>query len=250
MVGYTHPVDNGDLIEHFLGACGDWLLSAVIMWVVYLALEPEVRSRWPHSIVTWNRLLAGRWRDAQVGSEILLGAAVGAGMWITFKLMGYVTESGGEPVYQDFNLFAVLGARQWVGSHANYLGNALRLGILVFMAVFGLRVLLRKDWLAVIAAAILFTMTEGEVVRSSEWLIITLIYVSVYCVLILLLLRFGLVASITTIFFVNGFSNVTLGTSWKTWYTPSGLATVVLLAGIAIWAFTRSLGGRELIGEE
>jgi serine/threonine-protein kinase len=247
--GFTHPVDNGALIDQFLAASGDWLLSAAIIWVVYLALEPEVRSRWPHSIVTWNRLLAGRWQDAHVGGEILLGAAVGAGMWITFKLLNQITLHG-EPVYQDFSLYALLGARQWIGSHASYLGNALRLGILVFLAVFGLRVLLRKDWLAIIAASALFTAMEGEVLRSSDWMLITVIYLAVYCVLIYMLLRWGLVASITTIFFVNSCNNITLGTNWKTWYTPSGLATFTLLAGIAIWAFTRSLGGRELIGEE
>ena len=45
--------------------------------LLYIALEPLVRARWPHSIVTWNRLLAGRWLDAQVGSHILIGATVG-----------------------------------------------------------------------------------------------------------------------------------------------------------------------------
>ena len=58
----------------------DWLLGAATLWFVYLALEPEVRSRWPHSIVTWNRLLAGKWLDAQVGSQILIGAALGSGV--------------------------------------------------------------------------------------------------------------------------------------------------------------------------
>ena len=77
-----------------------------------------------------------------------------------------------------------------------------------------------------------------------------LMFVAIYCVLIFLLLRWGLVASITTIFVVNSFSNLTLGANWKTWYAPPGLASFALLAGIAIWAFTRSLGGRELIGEE
>ena len=38
-----------------------------VLWLVYLALEPAVRARWPHSIMTWNRVLAGRWLDAQVG---------------------------------------------------------------------------------------------------------------------------------------------------------------------------------------
>jgi len=72
---------------------------------------------------------------------------------------------------------------------------------------------------------------------------------AIYAVLIYLLLRWGLVASITTIFFVNAFNNITLGTNLKTWYTPAGLSTFLLLLGIAVYAFWRSLGGRELIGD-
>jgi serine/threonine-protein kinase len=247
-IGLTHPVEDEAMLANFLGASGDWLLSAAIMWVVYLALEPAVRARWPHSIVTWNRVLTGRWKDAQVGSEILLGAAVGAGMWIAFKLVNYLLSGGGEPTMLDINLHVALGTRQWIGAHAGILGNALRLGLLVFLAVFGLRVMLRKDWIAVLAAAALFTLMENEL-RTGEAVVLFPIYMVVYGTLIFLLLRFGLVATITTVFFVNGFNNIPLGTSLKTWYTAGALASFSLMLGIAVYAFYRSLGGSELIGD-
>src|SRR5690242_12075926 len=39
-----------------------WALYIVaFIWLFYIALEPEVRQRWPHRIVSWSRLLAGRW---------------------------------------------------------------------------------------------------------------------------------------------------------------------------------------------
>jgi hypothetical protein len=43
---------------------------------------------------------------------------------------------------------------------------------------------------------------------------------------------------------------ITLGTDWTTWYTPAGLASFLLLLGIAIFAFWRSLGTRELFSPE
>jgi serine/threonine-protein kinase len=238
------------MIQHFLAAVSDWLLSAAIMWVVYMALEPAVRARWPHSIVTWNRVLAGRWSDPQVWSDVLVGAASGSLMWIAFKAVNYLTDRQGGPTYLDISLYTTLGTRQWIGAHADVLGAGLRLGIVVFLAVFGLRRILRYDWLAVLAASLLFTLNEGGVATSSDWRVATLIFVAVYGALILMLLRWGLVATIMTVFFVNGFNNVTLGADWKTWYTPAGLAAFVLLLGIAVFAFWRSLGGRELIGEE
>ena len=77
--GMVHPVTSDAFLEHAVAAAGDWLFAAAVLFLVYLALEPAVRARWPHSIVTWNRVLAGRWRDPQVASDVLIGAAVGTG---------------------------------------------------------------------------------------------------------------------------------------------------------------------------
>jgi hypothetical protein len=51
------------------------------------------------------------------------------------------------------------------------------------------------------------------------------------------------------VFFDSGLDKLALGTDWKTWYAPAGLATLGLLAAIAILAFWRSLGTQELFGK-
>ena len=48
------------------------------------------------------------------------------------------------------------------------------------------------------------------------------------------------------VYFIDAFNMISLGTDWKTWYAPSGIATCLLLLGIAIFAFRRSLGSHEL----
>ena len=50
------------------------------MYLVYLGLEPFVRRSWPRMLVGWSRLLAGRFRDPLIGRDLLIGAAVGAGL--------------------------------------------------------------------------------------------------------------------------------------------------------------------------
>ena len=47
-------------------------------WLFYIAFEPQLRKRMPESLVSWNRLLAGRFRDPVVGGHLLAGIAVGA----------------------------------------------------------------------------------------------------------------------------------------------------------------------------
>jgi len=71
-----------------------------------------------------------------------------------------------------------------------------------------------------------------------------------FTVLMFCLLRLGLVATMACVFFINSCNNITLGANWRAWYAPSGIATLGLLLGIAVFAFWRSLGGRELLGGE
>jgi hypothetical protein len=51
--------------------------SAGLVWLFYIALEPYWRRLWPSTMVSWVRLLKGRFRDPRVGRDILLGSVLG-----------------------------------------------------------------------------------------------------------------------------------------------------------------------------
>jgi hypothetical protein len=53
------------------------LLSATMIWLLYMAFEPYVRRFWPTLLIGWTRLLSGRVRDPLVGRDILIGVAAG-----------------------------------------------------------------------------------------------------------------------------------------------------------------------------
>jgi hypothetical protein len=244
--GTFHPAADVAMLDIFVNALADWLLGAAVLWFAYLALEPELRARWPHSIVTWNRVLVGRWRDAQVGSHILIGATVGLGVWLFFKVVIVVVFRNAEPVSWDVSLSGLLGARHWMGAHAAGAREALGTGLFAFMTIFGMRQLLRKEPLAALAAAAIFTFAQSDV-QGPEWWLVAMIYLVAMSALIYVLLRVGLVATISAIFFINACNTMVLGSDWSAWYIPASIATFLLLAGIAIFAFWRSLGGRDLI---
>ena len=246
-LGWVHAVPNNSMVGLIERNLADWLFSAGLVWLVYLALEPAVRARWPHSIVTWNRLLAGRWLDPQVGAHILIGAAAGSVMWLGFQVMGAYL-SPADNMNSGGGLALALGTRHWIGATSSTIANALRASMIGFFAIFGLRALVRRDWIASLLAAVFFTLLEGEVINSPQWQLVGAIYVVIYAVLIFVLLRYGLVATIAGIVFVNEFINITIGADWRAWYVPSGLATLLLLLGIALFAFWRSLGTRDLLG--
>jgi hypothetical protein len=244
--GRMHPVPSDQMFYLFLNSIGESLLWAGMLWVLYLALEPAVRSRWPHALVTWNRILAGRWSDPQVGSHLLVGALLAAVATIVFALHGTWGTSGLEATV---NFWPLLGMRQWFASLAAMINSALMIGLAAFFAIFGMRVLVKRDWLAAIITSLMFTFSEGTVVNSSHVLATASLYAIIYTALMFLLLRFGLVSTIGMIVFVNSMERITLGTDLRAWWVPYGLAVMAATVALAAYAFWRSIGSRDVIGE-
>jgi serine/threonine-protein kinase len=244
-LGTVHAVPSDSMFNLFFASAATWLGTGIGIWLLYLALEPSVRARWPHSIITWNRIMAGRWMDAQVGSHILIGAAVGSAVWTSAEVVDGFT---GNTMGGSGGLAAALGTRQWVGFQAAGLSAVLWTGLLFFFALTGLRQLVKKDVVAATLASLFFTFINVSALNSPNWKAKSAIYFGMFAILLFVLLRYGLVAIVAAACFIDSLDNMTLGADWKTWYAPAGLATLTMLLGIAIFAFWRSLGGRELFG--
>ena len=243
-VGTVHAVPETRMLFLFFQAIGEWALAAGLLWVLYIALEPELRAGWPHSIVTWNRLLAGRWKDAQVGAHVLIGAAVGVVIWVGAELVDNFF--GSRQPGAEGGLEVTLGTRQWVAVHAATLGGLMIVGFSLFLVVFGIRRLVKRNLLAAILAAALIVVFNNPQQLAQHWQVMVPVYFVLFSVLIFVLLRLGLVALFAAILFVNSCGKIVVGADWTTWYAQYGLATLALLVGIALLAFRQSLGSREL----
>src|SRR6185369_4458612 len=68
----------GRELDLFLNHLAFAVFLASFLWVLYVALEPFVRKKWPSWIISWSRLLAGDYRDPLVGRDLLIGSVVGA----------------------------------------------------------------------------------------------------------------------------------------------------------------------------
>ena len=68
-----HVWDGPALVVSFLANLSWTLWEGLSLFTLYLGLEPFVRRRWPDSLISWSRLLAGRFRDPLVGRDLLLG---------------------------------------------------------------------------------------------------------------------------------------------------------------------------------
>jgi serine/threonine-protein kinase len=241
-----HSDADGELILLQLGVQFA-LLPTVLLWLFYLALEPYVRRWWPHRMVSWNRLLAGDFRDPLIGRDTLIGAGIGMAMLVVFNLwtvtpgwFGYVQAP--KPV----KLYTLLGLRESFGE-LFFSGITL----IVFLAVTCMFLLLllhiifrRRQWLALGVAWLLFTVAGGFTGRPLK---ISFIFAALYAALIILAAtRFGLLTLTAAMFFTTMFGNYPMTTDFSVWYAPSTIFVLVITGAVVAFAFYTSLGGQPV----
>ena len=219
------------------------LFYACITGLLYLAVEPHARRIWPSMLVSWSRLL-GRstaWRDSQIGKSVLWGAAGAAGitlLWpIKMVLLGLVYGAPATPSASGW--IPLLGPRFALSVVVLDLGqNVAESFFLVFLVVLG-RMILRRAWPAVIAAALVWVVMGGVVQDTLALTGIEIVFGLLYTgVLLTVLLRHGVLALITCNFAVE-LGNMARATDWQIWHgRPALLALFVfgLLVAYGYWA--------------
>ncbi len=240
----THWVVDLSMITIFTTNAADWFISSAMLWLLYIALEPAVRARWPHSMVTWSRVLAGRWQDAQVAAHALYGSLVGvvitalflAAQWFQMK-QGVAGSSAAASV--------AVSARNFIADVLNHTSGAAEFGLLVVFAIFCFRAVLRKDWIASVAAAVVFTLSEHDVWQDAS-VYNFIFFLVIFTMLVFVLLRLGLVSTMVAIFVVNMLLRAPGAQDLAKPYEWGVVAYPALALGIVIWAFWRTSGQQLL----
>ncbi len=247
ILGERHVPTSYEL-ELFAMSASFSLFGAGFFWVVYIALEPYVRRRWPNTLVSWSRLLAGGLRDPLVGRDILVGCVAGTARNLLLLSQGLLLPWLGSapPTPGFFNPRLLLGARVLTTESLGNVVSSIFLGLLWLFFLLLLRILLRKQWAAVIGLLLIFALpnlVQGEAPLLAAPLIILIfgIYVSV-------LVRFGLVALIATFLFGNFLSSFPITTQTSAWYAGIGFSGLFLLAAMTLYGFYVSLAGRPMFG--
>jgi serine/threonine-protein kinase len=224
-------------------AIGMSLFLAVLTWVMYMAVEPYVRRYWPHSIISWSRLLTGRIRDPLVGSDILFGVFLGM-IWVAIFQTAHIfaMRMGSAPQLYSTSFFA--GTRPALGAWLSQVPGSIMATLEFFFLIMGLKLLLRKDWLAAIAFVALFSTLK--VLGSSYPMVDIPTVILVYSIAALIVFRFGLVALVCGIFTVDLMANVPFSGDLSAWYMSTSIFALLSVVALAGWGFYTSLGGEPL----
>ncbi len=227
------------------------LLSAAVLWLFYLALEPYVRRFWPEVLIGWTRLLAGHVRDPLVGRDLLIGVAAGTIGALLLAMPDFVPRLLGWSV--RFPLLPpsvlLLGPRYGLAAALDVVGPALTNALQTTCIVVFFRALVRRVWVTLILSAIVLVPVAMTGSVSAEHLPLDLAITLAGIALVLgVLIRFGLLALIVTFYTFLTLWEFPLTIDFSRPYAASSAVIVGFFAALSIFALWASRGDEPLFG--
>jgi hypothetical protein len=233
-----------------LNGLQDALFGGAFFYVVYLALEPFVRKRWPHRIISWSRLLSGDFRDPMVGRDILIGAVFGigiAGWQISFyfirqRLGDRTVRPAWEPGVEN------LGIGNFVAAFSNQISTPLLNSLQLLFLVLLLALIFRHDWLGFVVGWLLFMSALALLWGGTppDWLSAAI----TAGLITFVLYRFGLLATVFAIFYIHLYINFPVTANLTAWYAKSFVVGLLIILTITIYAFYTSLAGQTVFSRK
>jgi len=238
-----HFASVGDAISLLFLQISTALFVAGTTWMLYLAVEPWVRRHWPKTIVSWSRLLSAGVRDPLVGRDILFGVLLGV-VWILIFQIRYIPMMRMGAAPSTFGSELLMGGRNALGAWLQQWPLSIQTTLVFFFLLFGLKVLLRKEWIAAIVMVAIFALPRGF---SSTYRAVEIpAEILVYTIAVVIVLRFGFVPLACAVFTINLSANVPLSADLSAWYMTSSILALLSVVALAGWGFYHSLGGEPL----
>ena len=242
--GGAHVASFGELVL-FFGALGFALLLAGAVWILYMAIEPIARRRWPHSMISWNRLLAGSIHDPLVGRDVLIGLTLGTASALVANLHFLVIQRFGSMPSVAVQPGALGGVKGALSGFLTLIPNCVSLALVWFVLIFVLRVILRRDWLAAGVFVLIYMALNGVATPASP-LVAALFGGVATGLLVFAMLRFGLVALIASAFVYELLLMFPITADFSVWYAGASLFALLSVAAMAAYALQASLAGQSL----
>lgn len=231
----------------FLIAVATSLLAGSVMWMGYLALEPYIRRNWPQTIVSWTRVLEGRFRDPLVGRDVLYGVLLGITWALLLRTESWLEiRAGDQPPFGDSNY--LMGIRSGMGIWLAQMLGAIRTALVFSIILVLLRVLVRNRWLAAALFVVLFAVPKS--LGSGHFALNLIVFVFVYGIASISVVRFGVIVLAVGVFTANTLLTLVYSADFSNWYAINSLLVFLSFVAIALWGFRISLGGQRLFRED
>ena len=232
---------------------GRVLWAAVISWTFYVALEPYVRRVWPEMLIGWSRLISGRVRDPLVGRDLLVGTLGGMVLAVAVHLRTIYAVSGVPPPVGptgsngDVILTLLANGSGAAAMLPLSLINGLYIGLVSAVTLVLLTMLLRRRWRAAVAWVAVWTVAQ-QAPNPADPTTDLIFKVIAFTIGIVLLVRFGLLATVVHLFVSVLLTLIAFRFDSA---TPYATASYVLLGAVgllAVFGFHTAVAGQSVFG--
>lgn len=224
------------------------MFYAVYFGLMYLAFEPYIRRFWPKLLISWNRLLAGRFRDPSVGRDLLMGAAVGVWFWPVMEFLSVLVPDWLGPVPPFWRTLpsTLLGGRHLLAVSLFCL-SAVGVSLTFLLILILMRLLMRKWWLwapvFILQGTLFFILSD--ITSLARWLTVIALVTS----LLLLITRLGFLAVAAFFFAAYVLHDFPLTANLDTWYWSHSIFALGVVTAVGLFGFFTSTAGRSLAGD-
>jgi len=238
-----HTPDFGHEAASYAIVTGIGLVQACFLFFLYLAVEPYVRRRTPELLISWARVLQGRFRDPRVGRDVLLGSVFGGVavliLFVVNALPTWVPFRGQTPIPP---------VTQVMNGGGDLLGVLVGIPIQILvptLSVFGvwflLRLLLKHPLAAAVGLAAIMTAlalgAENPVLEVPGALLQGVIAAW-------LITRHGLLALVAAQVMRTLLVYIPMPFSFASPYAIQAVICMLAVLATLLWSFRTSLGGR------
>jgi serine/threonine-protein kinase len=232
-------------------SASDIALTTILLWVLYIAIEPHVRRLWPDSLLGWSRVLTGHFRDPRVGRDVLTGVAVGivaslidVTRAIVIPRLGYVAPT---PSYAR-SVESLIGPGFMTAIWLLVVTAAVLTALTLVLMIVLIRLTLRQRWLAVPATALLLGLPAMVQAGTTNTPLIFLFPIATGILFTVLVYRSGLLAFAVAWFVWNLAANIPMVPDWSHWSAAAGNWTIGVLIALTLFGFYASRAGQPLFG--
>jgi serine/threonine-protein kinase len=249
IIGADHVPTIGGELDVLYGAVAWALFRSALIWVIYIALEPYVRRRWPRLIISWSRLLAGGFRDPMVGRDISVGGLFGLAHTFIIYLMWQSSEWFGSPVAPNSaanpNTHGLQALLSDLLGHSVVTSFFLGLAHLFLLLLF--YSLLRRLWLAAAVLWLIHTSVMGFAFATTGGWFLWIGPALIATILVIAVTRFGLLTLVSAHLFFTLSFHYPITSDFSSWYGGTTIFVLIILGSLIAYGFYTSLAGQPLL---
>jgi serine/threonine-protein kinase len=221
---------------------------ASLLGLCYVAVDGYARRYWPHLLVTWNRLLLGRFTDLGVRYHTLVGACVGCWWGLLAPAERAVVSACGwnlRPMFTGDRIAEKLhGFGAVLASYCGCAEQALLLGLLFLFMLVVLRAAVLNPNRTVAVCALLLA---AVVVPRGANFYTSLLSIGLGGAVVgaWVMARFGLLAIVVAMFVSAVLNSTSMNLSTHTWTFGISLCAVLIVVCMLVWGATGRLAPRR-----